>query len=368
MQEHLRAASLRRQAELRARLAARLALPQSGPKRKASDIEDDAILRLPGPPPSRPELLDAVSVLEMLPFDEFARVLLYDPYVNAGVLSRVSKRVALLVTQAANMPGFFEAAVRRCFPLVTRLPLDFTVLMPEYREAVRVGGREYASNVLWRELFLRLFDMMLTLFISHGPFRAEPADIIVQLVNVESRILTCSQVVGRDWTVQRVENTFTGRPFVAGIYTEARAQYQTLLRPGLPNDQLLDLLADQQQGQYITLHSYGKRPEDQATAVADDILTVNGHDDVVLSVAGRFEGKPGPLEVRIGDAPSSIIAQVSIVYGRSEYTVTFRPALVDDDVLQQWARRANVTPSYYRPPPAGHALEGLVPEIKPPRT
>ncbi len=93
----------------------------------------------------------AAAILDVLPFDEFARILLAGPIVNVEAMASVSRRLAAQVAGATRIPGFWRQVVQRCWPGVTRLPADMTGAR---------APRGASDNETWHMLFLRIFDVV----------------------------------------------------------------------------------------------------------------------------------------------------------------------------------------------------------------
>ena len=146
-----------------------------------------------------------VSILEQLPLDALIDMLLYDP-VLPSTFKFVSKVVKQKMDQVWESPGFFKAAVKKCFPLISHLPTD---MIPEkapgrYKDVLRKQGQDVAENYLWKMFFYRLLNVLLAVFIEM-PLGVENLHFPVQ-EELESsfdrkKYVTCSMFLDGNWTL-----------------------------------------------------------------------------------------------------------------------------------------------------------------------
>ena len=266
----------------------------------------------------RPRLLDLVSALETLPFDQFAQVLLYDPFVNANAL-RVNHQMSELVETAAHMPDFFKTAVQKCFPLITRIPRDMR--SNEYDVVLAKYGEQIAENWLWRVLFLRLFEILFTVKIT-GLEATNHVLLRIRDLLTARRLVTCSDVLSEPWRIETPWYYTVSQDFIW-----ARVQTEIVSEPGVFSGFINMKMTNQN---FFALY---------------DKMIAQGTPPTEFRVRGPSEGTHHALLNTNGEPVLSVDAefQASVYRGRWNYVTewefkviaTLTPKLIDDAALEK---------------------------------
>ncbi len=160
-----------------------------------------------------------VEILESLPFEEFARILLAGPIINPRALALVTPKLATQVAQATRLPGFWRDVMGRCWPDITRLPADMT------GARAPVGA---SDNETWRMFFLRVFDIILDMQVvlmsevEYGAPESDetPVDALFDRLR-DGTVTTCSDVLAAPlvWrTKERQRRAHRNWNFTAAVY------------------------------------------------------------------------------------------------------------------------------------------------------
>jgi len=156
-------------------------------------------------------------------------------FFNPAALGRTSRQARLAVERAANTPRFYERLVRRCFPRLTRLPLDMIVYRAQSPD-FQAGGiyvhllEDERDNAAWRLFYLRVLeflvnlrvdaydlgDMADVLLVGEAPVSSLRLDdecpVLVEIRNAvaEQRPVACSDALGAQWECE-LGPTFVSR-------------------------------------------------------------------------------------------------------------------------------------------------------------